>query len=107
MHKTYSERRQTILFRAARDMRKIATDALDDVTEVTELTGKTAPWAKSVARKTAELANELESKGHEQAPATARQETDLYESRRGYEMAIDRFEERLRAHGVDPRTITA
>jgi hypothetical protein len=106
MIKTYSERRQAILFRAARDMRKVAVDALDDVTNPAELTGNSAPWAKSVARKTAETANELESNGHEEAIATARQETDLYQSRREYEQAIDRFEERLRANGVDPRSLS-
>src|SRR5262249_37365103 len=92
--KTYSEQRQAILFRAARDLRKVATSLLDDVVEDAELDGQTAPWALSVAQNTARLANDLEDKGHEQARATARQENDLYNSRRAYVKAFEAFEAR-------------
>src|SRR5215467_4377076 len=107
MTKTYSERRQAALFRASRELRKIAVDILDDVTEPAELTGRTPSWAKSVCRTTLELATELEGRGHEETIAPARAETDLFQSKREVELAIDRFEARLREHGVDPRSIPA
>ena len=102
---TYSERRQTILFRASRELRKVAVDVLGDVNNPAELTGRTAAWAKGLARQTAEQANQLETIGHERCIATTRAERALYRAHREYEEAIDRFEERLRAHGVDPSSL--
>lgn len=97
MTKTYSEQRQAILFRAARDLRAVACQVLDDVTNEAELTGTTPAWAKSVALKTATLANELESQGHEEAIASPRAESGLTRSKEHYSQAIDAFEARIRA----------
>lgn len=103
--KTYSEQRQAILFRASRELRKVAAQVLDDVNHPAELTGRTAPWAKGIAKRTAEQANRLEIEGHEQTIASNRSETEIAKSHRAYSDAIDRFEERLRANGVDPSSL--
>jgi hypothetical protein len=106
MNRTYSEQRQAILFRAARDLRGVAGQVLDDVTNPVELTSATTPaWAKSVARKTAEMANDLERQGHEQGPATTRQENELARSRQIYSVTIDAFEKRIRAAGGTVPTV--
>ena len=98
MTKTYGEAAQAVLFKAARDMRKVAASVLDDCTNSVELRSeRTHEWAKNTARVYAELANELENKGHERAVSTARQENELYKSHRAYEDAIDRYEERRKS----------
>src|SRR5262245_51841375 len=99
MNRTYSEQRQAILFKASRELRGIAALILDEVTEPAELTGRTAPWAKSTAAKTATMANDLEKLGYEQTPATPRMQSDLHKSHRAYEVAIDAFEARIRSAG--------
>ena len=96
---SYNEERQRILFRASRELWKVACEVLDDVQEEAELTGATAAWAASVARTTALLAAELEDKGHEQAIAGTRADHLLYESRQSYSKAVDEFEKRIRAVG--------
>ena len=97
---TYSEARQKVLFKAARDMRKIAAGVLDDVENETECGSPyTVQWAVSVAKKTAELANELEAKGHEECIAPQLAETLLARSRDDYGQSISDFERRVRAAG--------
>jgi len=95
--KTYSEQRQAILFKASRDLRLVAVSVLDDVQQDAEFLGATRDWAKSVARKTAEMANELEQRGHEETVAPFRAANLLFTSREHYSRAIDRFEARLAA----------
>lgn len=95
--KTYSEQRQAILFRAARDLRGVASQVLDDVREDAELTGSTVVWAKQQAARTAKLANDLEGRGHEETVGTTRAENDLSRSRQKYSEAIDDFEARIAA----------
>jgi hypothetical protein len=97
--KTYSEERQEVLFRASRELRRVACNVLDDVVEPAELTGRTTVWAKSTAAETAKLANELEERGHEQCVASRRSENALFKVRREYEAAIDAFEARITAAG--------
>lgn len=96
--KSYSEQRQAILFKAARDMRRVAASILDDVQNEVELSWiPTLSWAKEATRKTAELANELEQRGHEETLASPRAESLLFASHGHYSQAIDRFEARLAA----------
>lgn len=96
--KTYSEAAQAVLFKAARDMRKVAASVLDDVTNSVELRSeRTHEWAKSTARLYAELANELEERGHERCYTEARLEVGLFKSRQAYSAAIDAYEERRKS----------
>jgi hypothetical protein len=95
--KTYSEQRQAILFKASRDLRAVAATVLDDVQQDAEFTGGTYAWAKALAKRTAETANELEQRGHEETIASVRAENLLYASREHYSQAIDAFEARLAA----------
>jgi len=96
--KTYSELRQAALFRCGRDLLKVAALVLDDVVNPVELANPaTLEWAKSVARKSALLAEQSISLGHEQGIATSRQDNDLYGARRQYSAAVDRFEGRIKA----------
>lgn len=96
--KTYSEAAQDVLFKAARDMRKVAASVLDDVTNSVELRSEqTHEWAKSTAALYARLANELENQGHERRVASVRAERGLFKSRQAYSDAIDRYEERRRS----------
>ena len=98
MTKTYSEAAQAVLFKASRDMRKVAASVLDDCTNSVELRSEaTHQWAKNTARVYAELANELENKGHERTLATVRQENELFKSRQAYSAAIDAYEERRKS----------
>jgi len=102
---TYTERRQAILFKAARDMRSVACEILDEVQLQSEFIGRSASWAKSTAASTARQARELETLGHEQTIADGRQNGLNYRSLRAYEAAIDHFEERARFFGVDAATL--
>ena len=96
--KTYSEERQQILFKASRDMRRVACQVLDDVTLDAELLGDTVRWAKNLAANTAIQATELENLGWEYgtyvAPST---ETWLLKSKLQYSDAITAFEARIAA----------
>ena len=92
MTKTYSELRQEALFRAAREMWKIAASVLDDVVNDVELASdRTDNWAKSVSSKTAEMARALEEQGHEQCIASGRQEAALRRARSVHSDAITRY----------------
>lgn len=95
--KTYSEQRQAVLFKASRDMREVAARVLDDVQQDAEFVGATCDWAKKLAKRTAELANELERQGHEETIASNRAEATLARSRDHYSRRIDAFEARLAA----------
>jgi hypothetical protein len=96
MIKTYSEQRQAILFKASRELRLVACQVLDDVRNPVELASdSTLSWAKSVARHTAEMATELEDRGHEEAIASPRAETDMRRSHGRYQRSIDAFQARI------------
>lgn len=96
MTKTYSEQRQLILFKASRDLRKVAAQVLDDVQNEVELrNASTLAWATTLAQRIAEQANELENTAHELCVASSLSETLLYKSRRAYEASIDAFEARI------------
>ena len=100
MTRTYSEQRQLIYFKAARDLRKVAASVLDDVVNDGELAQQhTIVWAINNASIVAKQAYALESLGHEQCVASVRAETDLYKSRRAYDASIDAFEARVKARG--------
>ena len=100
MTMTYSEARQRVLFKAARDLRQIAAGVLDDVENDVEVSSlATVMWAKSVAAKTAELANELEGRGHEECWADTRISRLQAKSKDDYSRAIDDFEARIAAVG--------
>ena len=105
MTKTYSEKRQAVYFKAARELRKIAGEILDDVQTPTELRGDTASWAKNQAAFTARKANEIEDLGYGETVASAHTEVANYKSRDAYTRAIDQFEARLIGSGVDPGTV--
>lgn len=104
MTKTYSEQRQRVLFKAARDFRAIACSVLDDVRTELELQGDTARWAITLAVRTARRANALENEGHEQCVATNLSEMLQSKSRDAYSTSLHRFHERLAfARGVSQR----
>jgi len=95
---TYSEARQKVYFKASRELRKVAAEALDDVQNDVELQSEeTIRWAINLARVTAEQAREVEDKGHEQCIASNLDETLLLKSKDAYSAAIDSFESRVKA----------
>jgi hypothetical protein len=97
---TYSEARQRVLFKAARDMREVAASYLDDMTNDVELTSENSlRWAKSGAAATARLAASLEEQGYAQCVTDKRIDNLQYASRRKYDASIDAFEARIRAAG--------
>jgi hypothetical protein len=96
----YSEKRQRVLFLASRAMRRVAAEVLDDMQNSVECSNPaTIRWAISLAKTTAELANDLEQRGHEFTIAAPGSETANFKSKREYEKAIDAFEDRVRAAG--------
>lgn len=98
MTKTYSEQAQAVLFKASREMRKVAATVLDDVTNEVELLSEdTHRWAKDTARLYAERANELEIQGHGLTVASRRAETELFKARQVYYRSIDAYEKRRRS----------
>lgn len=102
MSKTYSEECQRILFKAARDLRKVAASVLDDTVDAgAGISATTTRWAINLAGLTAKRANELESEAHEQCVATQAQETLQFKNREAYRRSIDAFEARVRkANGL-------
>jgi len=93
---SYSDQRAAILFKAARDMRLVACQVLDDVQNEVELLSDTPAWAKSVAKKTAELASDLENRGWEDCGfASTRTQNLLLNSKLNYSQSIDAFEARI------------
>lgn len=104
MSKTYSELRQTTLFKAARDMRRIAAMVLNDVTEVNQghqQSLATFVWAKQLAAKTARQANDLEQQGHEECIASNYAEAVQRKNRAAYSDAITLFSYAASAAGYD------
>ena len=96
--KTYSEQRQAILFKAARQLRVVAAQVLDDTVDAgAGISRQTVRFCIQHAANAARLAWDLEEKGHEQCVATQRQNTDLSRSHDYYSGAINRFEARVRA----------
>jgi len=102
---SYSHKRQAILFKAARETRKVACEYLDDVTEAAEFMGTTAAWAKAYAAMTAQHAARLEDDGYEIAYATSLNDTLNFKSKRAYSKSVDEFEKRAISFGVDPASI--
>lgn len=102
MTKTYSEARQEILFKAARDLRKVAASVLDDTVDAgAGISRQTVKWAIDLAARISRQAWEIEESGHEQCVASRIQETNLSKSKDAYSRAIDRFEARVReANGI-------
>jgi hypothetical protein len=96
MPKSYSEQRQAIFFKAARDLRKVACQVLNDCTDPAEFRGSTYEWAREHAANIMLRAAELENEGHEQCVATPLAETLLTKSKDEYSLAVDRHV-RLRA----------
>ena len=105
MHKTYSERRQAILFVAAREYLKLAAAILDDCTEEAEFRGSSAAWCRRQAAKTARRGNELEQEGHEACSATPHADNANHRAHYAYEQAIARFEKRGLSFGVTPEML--
>ncbi|HEY7421489.1 MAG TPA: hypothetical protein VH541_05720 [Gaiellaceae bacterium] len=104
MTKTYSEQRAAIFFKAARDLRKVACEVLDDVQTDAEFANlDTLKWAKGTAAKISQEANDLELQGHDLVQATPRQEADLSRSRALYRRAVDGFQHRVLASAGEPR----
>jgi len=97
--KTYSEQRQAIYFRAARDMYRAAEDIALDTIKDEILTQPTVFWAAGVIDSTMRRARDLENAGHEQAVATARQENDLRKARWAAQDAHIRLEMRAKGEG--------
>ena len=103
MTKTYSEMRQAAYFKAARDLRKVACSCWDDLINEVE-TGNMATliWTKSNAKNTMDQAQRLEDLGHEQAIASALDETLLRKSKTAYSTALEACRERIRKyHGTE------
>lgn len=95
MNKTYSEQHQAALFRAAREIRAIAGQVLDDMQNDVELTSQpTHIWARSTAKHYAEKAYAMEEEAHEIAIASSRQETSILKSKSEYSTKIDAYETR-------------
>lgn len=96
MTQTYSEARQAILFKASRELRKVAAEVLDDVQNDVELANvATLKWAKAKARTICTQANELETLGHEACIAPALANTLLTKSKTAYSKSITAFEARI------------
>jgi hypothetical protein len=95
MTKTYSEQMQIALFRAAREIRSIAGQVLDDMQNDVELTHEaTHIWARTTAKHYADKANALEVEAEEASYASARQEREQRASRDLYSTKIDQYEGR-------------
>ena len=105
--KSYSERRQAILFVAAREYFRLAAAILDDCQTEAEFTGQSAAWRKKQAATTAKRGWDLENEGYEQCIASAHASNASYRAHREYERAIDRFEARAAVWGVTPDEIQA
>jgi len=72
-----------------------------DVTSPAELANPdTLIWAKNQSANTMRLAHQIESLGHEQTVASARQETTLYKSRGVHSSAVSRFRQKIVEAGV-------
>ncbi len=61
----YSTKRARIYYKAAREMRALAVEFLNEIVRPVELTGQTAGWAVSVGQHMREQANKLDELGHE------------------------------------------
>lgn len=95
MTKTYSEQYQAALFRAAREVRGIASEVLSDMQNEVELTNQaTHLWAQKTAKYYAEKANELETQAHEVCVASNRAVTLQAKSRDIYSEQINAYEKR-------------
>ena len=92
--KSYREQASAVLFRAARDMRKVAGQVLDDSVLDNELTSpETHTWVRQTARKYSELATDLEAQACEalgffDRPAATRR------SQQAYSQQIDAYQRR-------------
>jgi len=96
-HLTYSESRANALFKAAREIRKIAAAVLNDCNGDVECRSiETFVWAKNAARTNAEVANRLEQEAYETAyPVNPHTDAAQYKSRSAYIAAINHFEDRV------------
>lgn len=93
MTKTYSEALQGIYFKAARDAFGVAAEVLNDCTEPAEFRNpQTVEWAKALSKRISTQAYALEDLGHEQAIATAAQETNLAKAKLVWSEAISRHQ---------------
>jgi len=94
--KTYSERRQAALFRAAREFYNIAADVLNDLQTPEEILGHTHDWARNVSLHTMDKGREFEARGHEETITSLVSENALYRARQRHSDAVTRVI-RLRA----------
>ncbi len=100
MTQTYSEARRSIVFKAARDLRKLAASVLEDVTEQDVVTLPTFTWAKATAANIARQANALETEGYEIGTyLDTRTEGVQRKSRQAYTKAVNAFQNRAAVEG--------
>lgn len=96
MTKTYAEMHQEAMFRAAREIWKVAAAVLDDVQNEVELAAPvTLKWAKETARRYAEIARKTEDEAHEITIATPPQERANTKVKLAYSDAVTAFQKRV------------
>ncbi len=101
MTKTYSEVQRGILFKAARDLRKLACEVLNDVSDQEIVSLATFTWAKGWAARYAIQANTLENEGYEIGTyLDGRTAGYQARSRREYSKAVDNFQNRAAEEGL-------
>ena len=95
---SYSEQYQRALFAAARQVRKIAAEVLNDVQNNVELTSEsTHQWVRQTAKHYADKARELELAGHEVCISSGHSDAANNRSHATYGAAIDAYEARRAA----------
>jgi hypothetical protein len=105
-NKGYRDQRQSVYFRAARDLRATAAQILDDCTGDPYLLEETARWAKNLAREYAVEAEEFEAKGWQvTAMVSTGVKSGLTKSHGDYSRAVDEFERWLSVREIDARAL--
>lgn len=91
----YSEQAQRACFKAARDLRAIAAEVLNDCIHDHEFLGNSGSWSKEKAAEFALQANHMEEAAwqYNRYPAPHVQRANM-ESRKNYNRAINAFEAR-------------
>ena len=96
--KTYSEVAVRAMLKAARELRLVACNVLDDMQNEVELTSDAShQWARQTARKYAEMANDLEAKTYSVGPVGDRAWAAQVRNRDQYSQAITAYQNRRKA----------
>lgn len=90
MTKTYSEQRQAIYFKAARDLYKLCAQMCDDSC-VGVYSQANDEWLKGILNRTADLAREQERLGYEECLSDARSDYALRRAKGKFSEALTRY----------------